>query len=99
MTERHDFLPNRFTKVYVSGKLQTRKWTDQGGIDRYTTEIVLQGFGAELVLLDKQGSGGPPPASSPDDYGRTSSRDSGGAPAGGFGADNSDDIPFMPEWR
>ena len=40
------------SKVYVSGSLQTRKWTDKDGADKYTTEIVLQGFGSELVLLD-----------------------------------------------
>jgi single-strand DNA-binding protein len=39
------------SKVYVEGQLQTRKWQDQQGQDRYTTEVVLQGFGASLVLL------------------------------------------------
>ena len=48
------------SKVYVEGQLQTRKWTDQSGNDRYTTEIVLQRFRGELVLLDSRegGSGG-----------------------------------------
>jgi single-strand DNA-binding protein len=47
------------SKVYVEGSLQTRKWQDQSGNDRYTTEIVLQRFRGELVLLDaKQGGGG-----------------------------------------
>lgn len=41
------------TKIYVQGKLQTRKWTDKEGIEKYTTEIVLQGYGAELELLSK----------------------------------------------
>jgi len=41
------------SKVYIEGALQTRKWQDQAGADRYSTEIVLQGFGASLVLLDK----------------------------------------------
>ena len=40
------------SKCYVSGKLTTRKWRDQSGVDKYTTEVVLQGFNAELVLLD-----------------------------------------------
>lgn len=40
------------SKVYVSGSLQTRKWTDQGGAEKYSTEVVLQGFGGELTLLD-----------------------------------------------
>ncbi len=46
------------SKVYLEGKLQTRKWTDQGGQERYTTEILLGRFGGELVLLDKAGGGG-----------------------------------------
>ncbi|OWK35428.1 single-stranded DNA-binding protein [Fimbriiglobus ruber] len=40
------------SKVYLEGQLQTRKWTDQSGQERYATEVVLQGFGATLVLLD-----------------------------------------------
>lgn len=40
------------SKVYVCGSLQTRKWTDQGGAEKYSTEVVLQGFGGELTLLD-----------------------------------------------
>lgn len=40
------------SKVFISGKLQTRKWTDQQNIERYSTEVVLQGFGSELVMLD-----------------------------------------------
>jgi single-strand DNA-binding protein len=40
------------SKVFISGKLQTRKWTDQQNVERYSTEIVLQGFGSELVMLD-----------------------------------------------
>jgi single-strand DNA-binding protein len=80
-------------QVYLSGKLQTRKWADQQGIDRYTTEIVLQGFGAELQLLESTGSGGnrPPPADSPDAYGTQRTRPSNGAPAP---ADPDDAIPF-----
>src|SRR5439155_6979172 len=47
------------SKVYVEGQLQTRKWQDQSGNDRYTTEIVLQKFRGELVLLDsREGAGG-----------------------------------------
>lgn len=40
------------SKLYVSGSLQTRKWTDQGGVEKYSTEVVLQNFGGELTLLD-----------------------------------------------
>ena len=46
------------SKVYVSGSLQTRKWTDQSGQEKYTTEVVLQGFGGELTMLDGKGGGG-----------------------------------------
>jgi len=45
------------SKVYIEGKLQTRKWQDQSGADRYSTEIVLQGFGGTLVMLDGAGGG------------------------------------------
>lgn len=61
------------SKVFLAGKLKTRKWQDQSGTDRYTTEIVVQGFGADLVLLDGR-SEGPPPVSGADDYGRPSGR-------------------------
>lgn len=46
------------SKVYVSGSLQTRKWTDNSGQEKYTTEVVLQGFGGELTMLDGKGGGG-----------------------------------------
>ena len=45
------------TKVYVEGQLQTRKWTDQSGAEKYTTEVVLQRFRGELTLLDSRGGG------------------------------------------
>lgn len=51
------------SKVYLEGSLQTRKWTDQSGQDKYTTEVVLQGFGGKLVLLDsRKDSGNDEPA-------------------------------------
>jgi single-strand DNA-binding protein len=53
----------RGRKVYLEGKLQTRKWQDQSGADRYSTEIVLQGFNAVLVLLD--GKSGEQPQQQP----------------------------------
>ncbi len=46
------------SKVYVEGQLQTRKWQDQSGNDRYSTEIVLQGFGSTLTMLDGRSGGG-----------------------------------------
>ncbi len=46
------------SSVYLEGKLQTRKWQDQSGNDRYSTEVVLQGFDSKLVMLDSRNSGG-----------------------------------------
>ena len=46
------------SKIYVEGSLQTRRWTDQSGIERYTTEVVLQGFNAVLTMLDARSNGG-----------------------------------------
>ena len=45
------------SKVYIEGQLQTRKWQDQSGNDRYSTEIVVRGFGGTLIMLDGKGSG------------------------------------------
>ncbi|TIN05574.1 single-stranded DNA-binding protein [Mesorhizobium sp.] len=61
-------------KVYVEGQLQTRKWQDQSGNDRYTTEIVLQKFRGELQMLDTKNGGG----DRDDDRGGSASRASGG---------------------
>src|SRR5882757_7582647 len=46
-------------KVYIEGALQTRKWTDQSGVEKYSTEVVLQGFNSNLTMLEKA-QGGPP---------------------------------------
>ena len=46
------------SKLYIEGKLQTRKWTDRDGNDKYTTEVVLQGFGGNLTMLDGRNDGG-----------------------------------------
>jgi single-strand DNA-binding protein len=61
------------SKVYLEGKLQTRKWQDQSGSDKYSTEVVLQGFGAVLVLLD----------------GRSGGSDGGSGGGGGYSDDRS----------
>ena len=50
------------SKIYISGSMQTRNWTDKDGAEKYTTEVVVQGFGGELVLLD-----GKPAGNAPDD--------------------------------
>ncbi len=46
------------SKVYLQGQLQTRKWTDKDGVEKYSTEVVLNRFNSELVLLDAKGEGG-----------------------------------------
>jgi single-strand DNA-binding protein len=89
------------SKVYLEGQIQTRKWQDQSGQDRYSTEVVLQRFRGELVLLDSRGSGGGGGYGGGDDYAE--------APAGGefgggprpqarpqpaFDTDLDDDVPF-----
>jgi single-strand DNA-binding protein len=92
------------SKVYVEGQLQTRKWTDQQGVDKYTTEVVLQRFRGELTLLDSRGAGGDyeeeggGQVRSGGDFGRTSPMERRPAPAssggGGPRYDLDDDIPF-----
>ncbi len=82
-------------KVFVEGQLQTRKWQDQSGADKYSTEVVLQRFRGELQILDNnRGEGGGAGAGTGDEPGA-------GAPAGGGapraarkGGDLDDDIPF-----
>lgn len=74
------------SKVYLEGQLQTRKWTDQQGLERYTTEVVLSKFRGELTLLDSRGSGDDIDMNS--GYSQTSPSSSGGF-------DNLDDeVPF-----
>lgn len=82
-------------KVYVEGQLQTRKWTDQQGQDRYTTEVVLQKFRGELQMLDTKSDDAPPakPARQQTMYGDDDPRPSAG------GRDLDDSIPFLMEWR
>lgn len=46
------------SKVYLEGQIQTRKWSDQAGVEKYTTEIVLQGFNSTLTMLDGKSAGG-----------------------------------------
>ncbi|MEX0840651.1 MAG: single-stranded DNA-binding protein [Parvibaculum sp.] len=81
-------------KLYIEGSLQTRKWTDQSGVEKYSTEVVLQGFNSVLTMLDGKGGGG---SSSGGDYGGGSSEDFGGGSGGGrgnFSQDLDDEIPF-----
>lgn len=71
-------------KLYIEGQLQTRKWQDQNGNDRYSTEIVLQGFNSTLTMLDGRGEGGGAGAGGGYGGGRGSS---GGDFGGGYGDD------------
>ena len=97
------------SKVYVEGALETRKWQDQSGQDRYSTEVVLRPYRGELTLLDSRdgggsggGGGGYDDRGGYDDYqgggasaGGASGGGSGRAPAGGGGrSDIDDEIPF-----
>ena len=79
------------SKVYIEGQLETRKWQDQSGADRYSTEVVLRPFNSSLVLLD--GASGGDRQDSVYDAGDTGS----GYGAGGSALD--DEIPFIPEVR
>ena len=82
------------SKVYLEGQLQTRKWQGQDGNDRYTTEIVLQKFRGELVLLDSRGEGGGGRSDYGDsDFGGSSRQQSRPQPAT-FSNDLDDDVPF-----
>jgi single-strand DNA-binding protein len=90
------------SKVYLEGQLQTRKWQDQSGNDKYTTEVVLQKFRGELVLLDSRGEGGGSGGSFGgggygDDFGGSSSggsqRQQRPQPAA-FDNELDDDVPF-----
>lgn len=81
------------SKIYLEGQLQTRKWQDQSGADRYSTEIILRGFNAKMVMLDSRGgdntntndaneNGGP----EPDTGANTGQSD--------FARDLDDEVPF-----
>lgn len=87
--------------VYVEGQLQTRKWQDRDGKDRWSTEVVLQGFNATLTMLGgkREGSGYQPGGNGPGDYGIDGERAAGAArqqtgSTGSFSRDMDDDIPF-----
>ena len=87
------------SKVYLEGALQTRKWQDQSGQDKYTTEVVLQNFNSQLTMLDRAGDrAGGDVGSDEDDFGASGP----GAPrkpamagaGGGRSGDLDDEIPF-----
>lgn len=91
------------SKLFIEGALQTRKWTDNSGIEKYSTEVVLQNFRGELTMLDSRGEGGGysgggggnstggdsgPPSGSGDNAA------AGGGGGGAPGSDLDDEIPF-----
>ena len=86
--------------VYLEGQLQTRKWTDQSGQEKYSTEVVLQNFRGELVLLDSRDSGGGGRGAFSDDFsddfggGGGSSRPQSRPQPAAFDTDLDDDVPF-----
>ncbi len=92
------------SKVYIEGKLQTRKWQDQSGADKYSTEVVLQGFDGVMTMLDGPGGGsggGGGGGGHSDDRGGYGGGDQGGGydsgsggGGGGSSRDMDDEIPF-----
>jgi single-strand DNA-binding protein len=97
------------SKLYIEGALQTRKWTDQSGVEKYSTEVVIQGFNGSLTMLDGGRAGAGMQESTPD-YGMDSGADfgssggysepkrvtksGGGAAKGSFDKALDDEIPF-----
>ena len=85
------------SKVYVEGQLQTRKWTDNAGVEKYSTEVVLQNFRGELTMLDSRGGGegGGGYSGGGGSGGDVQEPDYGPGPGGaGAGDDLDDEIPF-----
>ncbi len=94
------------SKIYLEGQIQTRKWTDQGGQEKYSTEVVLQRFRSTMVLLDGRGEGGGGGGGGGGDYAGGDDYGGGGGGGGGGGArgpssgggpsrgDLDDEIPF-----
>ncbi len=79
------------SKVYIEGQLQTRKWTDKDGNEKYSTEVVLQRYRGELTMLDSRQDGGG--GGQVSDQSAPSTHDNGGGDKGG-GGDFDDEIPF-----
>ena len=77
------------SKVYIEGQLQTRKWTDNSGVEKYTTEVVLQRFRGEMTILDGRGGGGGDFAGEDEGGGQISR---GGDSGGGRGGDRGGDF-------
>ena len=82
------------SKVYIEGALQTRKWTDQSGVEKYSTEIVLQGFNGTLTMLDGKSSGGGSEPEQPISERATAKIKKPDPISSGRNADMDDEIPF-----
>ncbi|MGI9415159.1 MAG: single-stranded DNA-binding protein [Hyphomicrobiales bacterium] len=82
------------SKIYLEGQLQTRKWEDQQGNERYSTEVVLQGFNSTLQMLDARGGEGFGDQRSSGDFGQTSPTDRSGGRSSDFSQELDDEIPF-----
>jgi single-strand DNA-binding protein len=98
LTEVAEKYLRKGSKVYVEGQLQTRKWQDNAGVDRYSTEIVLQRFNGTLTLLDKNERQDRDYSSHQEgrtrDGGPSGGSSGGGGGSGGFSDDLDDDVPF-----
>ena len=83
------------SKVYIEGAIQTRKWTDQSGVEKYSTEVVIQKFKGELTMLGGRGDGGGASRGGDDDYSSGFSTGGANKPSGPKESyDLNDDIPF-----
>jgi single-strand DNA-binding protein len=88
------------SSVYIEGALQTRKWTDKDGAEKYSTEVVLQNYGGTLTMLGSKPGGGDSAGSSyggGDEFGSSSPMDrprSGGGKPANFNRDLDDEVPF-----
>jgi len=82
------------SKIYVEGQLQTRKWEDQSGQERYTTEVVLQGFNAALTMLDGRGGGGGDSSGRGIDFGSSGPMEKTESGGGSMKDEIDDEIPF-----
>lgn len=100
------------TKVYIEGQLQTRKWQDRDGVDRYSTEVVLSAFHGILTIIDggKRDAGATEQDNDRGEWDRDanagrrsqaamSPKEKAAAAGGGFNKAMDDEIPFGPEWR
>jgi len=84
-------------KVYIEGQLQTRKYTDNSGVEKYSTEVVLQNYRGELTMLDgRSGGGGESASSTGGEFGQSSPMDrpKTGGKAQSFARDLDDEVPF-----